>query len=155
MQDKTKNHPNTYLWQARKRSGLAQKNVSFLLNQKSTNNLSLYESGQRNPNLLIALKLEVIYRVPVRILFHNLYWRAIWQVRERGQKHDEDFADEKIDFSTLEKQLQHGDYCTYSDLLKIPNLPRIEREKIREHLIYLAHALDKTDGGGRLTRHGQ
>jgi transcriptional regulator with XRE-family HTH domain len=144
MQDKTTRQPNNFLWQARRRSGLTQKNVAFLLNQKSTNDLSLYESGQRVPNLLKALKLEVIYRVPVRILFNQLYSRAMWQVRESRLKLNKQTS-EGVDFVVFEKQMKHGNYCTYADLLAVPNLPRIEREKVRDHLIYLANTLSKID----------
>jgi hypothetical protein len=51
----------------------------------------------------------------------------------------------KLYLSQLEKQMKHGDYCTYADLLKVPKLPPIEREKVREHLIYLANILNNTE----------
>jgi hypothetical protein len=55
------------------------------------------------------------------------------------------FPDENRSLDALQQQLQHKDYCAYADVLNIPNLPKIEREKVREHLIYLANALNKTD----------
>jgi transcriptional regulator with XRE-family HTH domain len=145
MQDKTNNHqPNNFLWQARKRSGLSQKNVAFLLNQKSTADLSLYERGHRDPILLKALKLEVIYQVPVRILFNHLYSRAMWQIRERRLKLNKNIQKKVIERTGFD---EHGNYCTYADLLAVPNLPVFEREKVKEHLIHLTHALSELNHG--------
>jgi len=144
MQNKTNNQPNDHLWKARKRSNLAQKNVAFLLGHETIKNISEYENG-RMPNLLTALKLEIIYKTPVRMLFYQVYSKAVWQVRDQIMKLKENASVHKVDISQLEKQMKHGDYCTYADLLKVPKLPPIEREKVREHLVYLANILNNTE----------
>jgi len=146
MRDKTKIPPNHFLWRARKRSHLGQKNVAFLIGHKAHNKISLYESGQRIPTLQTALELEIIYKVPVRLLFYQLFSRAMWRVRERGLKYKNLSTNEILDLSYVEKQLQDGDYCTYAELLKVPNLPEVEREKIRDHLRYLAKTANKVNG---------
>lgn len=61
------------LWIVRKKSGLPQKQVAFLLGHKNTTQLSRYERGARIPSLETALKLESAYNTPVRVLFSGLY----------------------------------------------------------------------------------
>jgi transcriptional regulator with XRE-family HTH domain len=61
------------LWTYRKKKGLSQKRVAFLIAQKTSSQLSHYERGDKRPNLVNALKLEILYRVPVAYLFHELY----------------------------------------------------------------------------------
>jgi transcriptional regulator with XRE-family HTH domain len=61
------------LWTYRKKKGLSQKRVAFLLAHKTPSQLSHYEQGAKLPNLANGLKLEIIYRVPVAYLYHQLY----------------------------------------------------------------------------------
>lgn len=61
------------LWIVRKKIGLPQKQVAFLLGHKNTTQLSRYERGSRIPSLETALKLESAYNTPVRVLFSGLY----------------------------------------------------------------------------------
>ncbi|HRS96586.1 MAG TPA: helix-turn-helix transcriptional regulator [Smithella sp.] len=61
------------LWTYRKKKGLSQKRVAFLIAQKNSSQLSHYERGDKRPNLMNALKLEILYRVPVAYLYHELY----------------------------------------------------------------------------------
>lgn len=61
------------LWIVRKKTGLPQKQVAFLLGHKNTTQLSRYERGARIPSLETALKLESAYNTPVRVLFSGLY----------------------------------------------------------------------------------
>lgn len=61
------------LWTYRKKKGLSQKRVAFLIDQKTPSQLSHYERGDKRPNLTNALKLEILYHVPVAYLYHELY----------------------------------------------------------------------------------
>ena len=61
------------LWTYRRKNALPQKKVAFLLDHKTTSQLSHYERGIKYPSLLNALKLEIIYNVPVAFLFSDLY----------------------------------------------------------------------------------
>jgi transcriptional regulator with XRE-family HTH domain len=69
---------NNRLWQARRRKGLEQKQVAYLLGHKSADLLSRYERGARTPNLRTLLKLSHIYAVSVGELFpeHARYYVA-------------------------------------------------------------------------------
>jgi transcriptional regulator with XRE-family HTH domain len=82
MEDQTKT--NNRLWQARRRAGLEQKQVARLLGHKTCDQISRYERGDRLPSLEIALKLEIILRVPVRELFPDLYEHCRAQISKRA-----------------------------------------------------------------------
>jgi DNA-binding XRE family transcriptional regulator len=60
------------LWIARKRLGLGQKNVARLLGHGTTSVISEYETGRVLPGLRTAIKLSVIYGMPVPELFGPL-----------------------------------------------------------------------------------
>jgi transcriptional regulator with XRE-family HTH domain len=146
MPQKIDKNPNRFLWQARQRSGLPQKAVAFLLNRKATDKISRYESGQKKPSLSTALKLEIIYRVPVRLLFHELYSHYVWEIRERSSRYKELFPEGKFTLTSLEQRLEEDDYCAYADLLKTPNLPQLEKQKVYDHIRKLATAINKLEG---------
>jgi transcriptional regulator with XRE-family HTH domain len=61
------------LWTYRKKKGLSQKRVAFLIAQKTSSQLCHYERGDKRPNLTNALKLEILYHVPVSFLYRDLY----------------------------------------------------------------------------------
>ena len=57
----------------RRRMGFSQKQIAGVLGLKSTSMLSRYESGRSLPPLLTALRLEVLYRIPVAFLYSEIY----------------------------------------------------------------------------------
>jgi transcriptional regulator with XRE-family HTH domain len=75
-----------YLWITRKKMGLAQKQVAFLLGHKSTTQLSRYERGTRIPSLKTALKLEIAYAKPLRLLFSELHDEVREDIQKRREK---------------------------------------------------------------------
>jgi transcriptional regulator with XRE-family HTH domain len=64
-----------YLRAYRKRSGLSQDDVAFLLGTRSGTRLIRYESFERTPPLRTALGLAAIYRTPVGEIFAGLQER--------------------------------------------------------------------------------
>ncbi len=74
------------LWSYRRKNGLSQKRVAFFLNHKTSSQLSHYERGAKCPNLVNALKLEIIYHVPVAFLFGDLYGKLREDIQAREQK---------------------------------------------------------------------
>lgn len=143
--NKDKN-PNRFLRQARQRSGLSQKTVAFLLGRKFTDEISRYESGQRIPTLQTALKLEIIYRVPVRLLFYGTYQNCHWHIRERSGKFGETSPADMLSTESLTEKLKQEEYCTYSELLQTPNLPPIEKQRIYAHIRDLAKSMNRAEG---------
>lgn len=74
------------LWQYRKRRGLTQTQVAAILGYVPTTYLSEYERGRKLPNLVTALKLEIIYRIPVAYLYADLYHRLKAELRVREER---------------------------------------------------------------------
>lgn len=64
--------PNTLVLY-RRRMNFSQRLVAQLLGHRDTTMLSRYEHGRSLPPLATALRLEIIYRVPVAFLFPGLY----------------------------------------------------------------------------------
>ena len=70
--DKLDNYLRTY----RKKLGLTQREVAFLLGCHSGTKVSRYERSARVPTLNAILAYEVIFQKPARELFAGLYDRA-------------------------------------------------------------------------------
>jgi transcriptional regulator with XRE-family HTH domain len=79
---KTKRLDN-YLRSYRKRSGLTQSEVGFLLGRKHGAQISRYEKRRRLPPLQIALALEALLGIPVSQLFAGIHEGANDDVRKR------------------------------------------------------------------------
>lgn len=81
----TKNkHPNSLLLY-RRRMGFSQKHVARLLG-KDIAMLSRYEKGTSLPPILIALRLGIIYRVPVEFLYGTVYEVMREEIRSEEEK---------------------------------------------------------------------
>ena len=74
--------PNS-LWRYRRRGGLSQEEVAKLSGYLTSSDISRFERGERLPSLLMALKLEIIYRTPVAFLYQDLYLRLRDVIRTR------------------------------------------------------------------------
>jgi transcriptional regulator with XRE-family HTH domain len=59
----------------------SRKQVARLLGHKTASMLSRYERGLALPPLPTALKLEVVYRIPVAFLYQELYRQLKERVR--------------------------------------------------------------------------
>lgn len=66
-------HSYNYLRTHRKRSGLTQEDVAFLLELKSCQIISRYEQLTRIPSLRSALACQVVFDVAPRELFPGMY----------------------------------------------------------------------------------
>lgn len=82
MSNKLDNYLRTY----RKRSGLSQGEVAFLLGCKSGTKVSRYELFRRNPTLETTLALEVIFGAPVCNLFAGVHDRVSDMTARRAQQ---------------------------------------------------------------------
>jgi DNA-binding XRE family transcriptional regulator len=74
---------NSDLAHYRKRMRFTQSHVLSILGWKNKKGLFQIESGNVTPTLHTALKLAIIYRVPVEFLFKSLYDRLHIQVRHK------------------------------------------------------------------------
>lgn len=124
------------LWNARKRTGLELKQVARLAS-KTTEEISRYERGLNEPILKTALKLEIIYRMPVKLLFPELFKELETEVAEIRKQYS--FPDNDW-FPPHTEQLKEGEGCFYGELLKnrIPN--ELELRTIDKHLVNLMNS---------------
>src|SRR5438105_9729363 len=86
MPPRGRNSIENRLWQTRKRRGLEQKQVAYLLNYHTADQVSRYELGTRLPTLETALLLEMIYSAPLRVLYKDLYERLQAEFKERLER---------------------------------------------------------------------
>lgn len=132
------NTPHNQLWLARKRLGLGQKQVAYLLNHKTTDQVSRYEKGARLPGLKLLLQLEIIYGVPPRILYRDDYEQLQAELTERAnslQTLSSTYA-----LPPIEPKL-FSEFCSYEELLLNPQLSQAEQDRIRKHVVTLMRRL--------------
>jgi transcriptional regulator with XRE-family HTH domain len=83
-------HPlNNYLRSYRKRAGLTQKELAFLLGSGDASGrkrVGRYERGTRTPDLKTILAYEAIFGVPASKLFAGGYAKVEGQVKRRAQE---------------------------------------------------------------------
>lgn len=77
--------PN-YLRSNRKRLGLSQDEIAFLLGTDSGTKASRYEVFGRDPRLRTALAYEAIFQKPIRELFAGLYDEIEREVVDRAKQ---------------------------------------------------------------------
>jgi transcriptional regulator with XRE-family HTH domain len=122
------------LWRARKRRGLGQKQVAYLI-EKTTTAVSRYEHGVHLPDLQVVLALEIVYGTPLRLLFPELHEQTRALIAERIKSR----RSLRLKCPDL---LEHSDpeqgYCGYEEMIKMPHLSATERTKVRSHVTRLA-----------------
>lgn len=118
------------LWRARRRHGLGQKQVAFLI-EKTLDEVSRYERGLHLPELPTLLALEVVYGMPLRLLFPELFE----QVRDRISARIESRDVLRVKYEALlENSNPEREYCGYEEVLKLPDLSTAERDRVRSHV---------------------
>jgi transcriptional regulator with XRE-family HTH domain len=81
MSHKLQNYLRTY----RKRAGLSQDEVAFLLGCGSGAKVSRYEHFQRKPSLDTTLACEILFGVPCHELFAGIREKVENQIKHRAQ----------------------------------------------------------------------
>src|SRR3712207_3435912 len=125
------------LWPVRKRRGLEQKQVAFLLGQHTPDQVSRYELGTRIPTLETALLLEMVYGAPLRVLYKDLYERLQADLRDRLKRVPQ--LQERLTEFLGEEGVR--EYCAYSEMLQSSHPPQTDRLKARRHVTELAKRL--------------
>ena len=75
-----------YLRTFRKRSGLSQDDVAFLLGVQSGAEVSRHETFKRVPTLKTALSYAAIFGVPVRELFAGEFHKVEAEIKARAEE---------------------------------------------------------------------
>lgn len=66
--------------------GFTQQQVADIIGYHSRGDVSHYERGRKLPSLVTALKLEIVYRVPIAFLFPDLFHELKEQLRGREER---------------------------------------------------------------------
>lgn len=130
--------PLNRLWLARKRRGLEQKQVAYLLGHRSIDQMSRYELGTRLPPLENALKLEIIYGVPLHFLFKELFRKLedeVWQRISFNSVLHKHYGNRVTSVTGL------SEYCAFAELLASPSASEADRATARRHVTALAKKL--------------
>jgi transcriptional regulator with XRE-family HTH domain len=136
LEDSFKNSKND-LKRARKRAGLDLKQAAFLLSKEHVSDLIRYEKGLVKPGLATALKFEIVYQRPIRVLFQDLYEHNKREVTQLKESHLGLFPNNYW-FPEHFEQLEQEEHCFYSQMLKTGNPTRGEIELIIKHIIALS-----------------
>jgi transcriptional regulator with XRE-family HTH domain len=70
----------------RKRMGFTQKQAAEILGYRTRSRVAELERGRRLPSLKTALRLEIVYRIPVAFLYPDLYAHLKRPLRAREEK---------------------------------------------------------------------
>ncbi len=135
MQQRKENH----LALARKKNSFGQKQIASFLGHKRTDQVSCYERGEKLPSLKTALQLAIIYKLPLRVLFHNFYQECLDDLTTRATRLNQNSI-LKIDLT------EPTDYCVYMELLNTPFITDIDKGKIKRHVKELIEERSKTLG---------
>ena len=100
MSSKLQNYVRTH----RRRAGLSQKEMAFLLGCTSEAKVSRYERFVRQPTLETVLAYEAIFGAPARELFAGVYERARAEIQNRARALSENLDGENTDASTARKR---------------------------------------------------
>jgi len=76
-------HPRGNLHYVRKRRRMSQKQVAHLIGHRDVTMLSKYERGLLAPSLRTALKLTLLYRMPIHEIFVEEFSRARDELTEQ------------------------------------------------------------------------
>jgi transcriptional regulator with XRE-family HTH domain len=125
------------LWQTRKRRGLEQKQVAYLLNHHTPDQVSRYELGTRLPTLEIALMLEMIYGAPLRVLYKDHYERLQAELRDRLKRLPQ--LSERIEEFLNEDSIR--EYCAYRDIILTGQLSQADMLRVRRHVTEMARRM--------------
>jgi transcriptional regulator with XRE-family HTH domain len=140
---KTNTNIKNNLWQARKRSGLARKQIAALLGHKSNDEISRYEKEVYLPSLKTALKLEIIYQMPIRLLFQPLFEECRSEISAIRQQHPQLLSGDNSWFPDHAERLKHEEFCFYAQILKSHVPSQLELETATKHIIILSNIVSQ------------
>lgn len=118
------------MWRARKELGLTQQQLAYLLGHKHKNIVNRIERGLQLPSLKTALILECTLSIPIKVLFSHLYKEVQNNVKVRLESAPEPYQQ-------LNREA-FDEVCSFIDLLNLQNLTREQKDKLRNHITFLA-----------------
>lgn len=113
----------------RKRNGWRQKQIAVLLNHKTSNQISRFERGAELPTLETALKLQIIFHLPLHLIFDQCFKTCIGEIAQqiRQIRSSQSAIDLNPDF----------EFCSYAESLKHLRVAEPELNRVRAHIAKL------------------
>lgn len=115
----------------RKRLDYEQKHIALLLGHQTTYQICRYETDQRTPNFKEAVKLSLLYGLPVSVLFER-FFRGCREELENSIK-DSGLA-AKINLENAPAE-EDDDYCSYlEEMNSSARISEPAADRIRRHI---------------------
>lgn len=114
---------------------LLPKQVAALLGHKTTRPITQFEKGLRVPSLKSALKLAIIYNVPIRVMLDGYYEACREEVHAKGP----DMGETPYTSYLL-------NFCSFEQELSSREITRASLTKIRRHSSDLIRKTAETMG---------
>ncbi|MEJ7623814.1 MAG: helix-turn-helix transcriptional regulator [Pyrinomonadaceae bacterium] len=130
MRFKRKHQFGNHLAFARYRRSLTRKTVASLLGHKTTDAISRYECGEVVPSLATAMKLALIYNVPITVLLNEYFETCRQKVLERQAQ---------VGGRTLIASNDEGDFCSVEEGLRSPDPNKVDLERAATHIRRISH----------------
>lgn len=112
---------------ARQRKAIEQKQMAILLGLKGTDQLSRYERGLQMPSLKTALKLGLIYKIPIRTLLDGYLDACRDEIRREEAK-----LGKPSFLKAINREDERG-FCTFEEKLGSDRVAAADLEKARRH----------------------
>ena len=109
------------------------------IGHKTTDQISRYERGVRMPNVKTALKLELIYRTPIGLLFPEHFEQSEEEIAAKAAQSQISLSGNNAKLAAGGDDREHS--CTHLDLLAQTNPSEEEIEVVRQHAIKIHNLL--------------
>jgi transcriptional regulator with XRE-family HTH domain len=117
----------------RTQMGLEQKQIASLLGQKTIHQYSRLENGERVASLKDAVKLSLIFRLPISTLFDDIFQKCQEDLRKQLKNSP---LSEVIKLESIEQ-------CSYLEMMSSKYVSLENADKIRRHLKVLVEERSK------------
>lgn len=115
----------------RHRRAIEQKQVAVLLGHKGIDQLSRYERGVKLPSLKAALKLGLIYKIPIRVLLDGYLNTCREEIKREEEKLNKPSRERLTDTA------DETEFCTIEEKLNSSNIVEIDLAKAYSHAAHL------------------
>ena len=116
---------------------------------KSPDEIYRYEKSLSFPILPTALKLEIIYKTPVRLLYQDLFVALEGEITEKQKLLMEEFPVQSELFPSRAEKLEMEEQYFYADILKNRFPSPMEILLINAHIINMSNTLSDVKQGLR------
>lgn len=107
---------------------MQQKQVAKLLGHRKAEALSRYESGTKMPSLRTALKLAIIYDIPIRTMLDGYYEACRAEILQQ---------EKTLGKGTMRARDSSGSsgYCSFEEQLKTDSANEIDLQRAHKHTV--------------------